>query len=201
MSESQFFDEMYVRADGDDAAVPWQSAISRDFIAGWLDDYEATRPTRAVVVAAGLGDDAAALVRKGVDVTAFDFSPTAVEWARSRHADLGIEWSVADLFELPESWDGAFDLVVEVFTIQSIPPSSQAEAAKAVRRLLKPGGTLVAVMLVWHGPGQPPGPPWPLDPATAVQLVEDFDEVRRREESADSATTIMLVELTRPPAG
>ena len=112
MTEAEFFDAMYASADGDDGAVPWQQAISRPLIAEWMEAAQLAAGTRAMVVAAGLGDDAAALARKGVDVTAFDFSPTAVEWAGRRHADLDVSWNQADLFELPSEWAEAFDLSV-----------------------------------------------------------------------------------------
>ena len=50
----------------------------------------------------------------GLDVVAFDSSPTAVEWARSRHPDTAVDWQVADLFAPPSDWLGSFDLVVDV---------------------------------------------------------------------------------------
>ncbi len=196
MSESDFFDAVYAQADGDEGSVPWQHAISRRFIADWLDAYAPTGHER-VVVGAGLGDDAAALARKGLDVTAFDVSPTAVEWSASRHAELDVDWLVANLFELPAEWSEAFDLVVEVFTIQSIPPARQPAAADAIRRLLAENGTLVAVMLVHSGDSEPEGPPWPLHPTTLARLTEDLDESRRRTEALHGDTTGVLVELTR----
>ena len=198
MTEAEFFDAMYASADGDDGAVPWQQAISRPLIAEWMEAAQLAAGTRAMVVAAGLGDDAAALARKGVDVTAFDFSPTAVEWAGRRHADLDVSWNQADLFELPDEWAEAFDLVVEVFTIQSTPPARQLEAADAVRRLVAPGGTLVAVLPIHHGDDDPTGPPWPLLPTTVDRLLAGSDAIDRRTEVLSETTTCVRVELRRP---
>ncbi len=198
MTEAEFFDDVYEQASGDEASVPWQHAISRDFINSWLDDYEPTKGTRAMVVAAGLGDDAASLARKDAQVTAFDFSPTAVAWAKSRHTNLNIAWHEADLFSLPNTWDEAFDLVVEVFTIQSIPPPRQNAAAQAIRQLITSGGTLVAVMLINQTTRQLPGPPWPLDPSTVALLTSDLDEVSRRHQELDDTTSITLIELAKP---
>lgn len=194
---SDFFEAMYAQADGDDEAVPWQHAMSRRIIADWLGNLEPGRGERAVVVAAGLGDDAAALAATDRDVVAFDAAPSAVEWARARHPGADVDWTVADLFDLPDDWSEAFDLVVEVFTVQSIEPARQPDAAIAIRELVAPGGTLVAVALVHDGSIDPSGPPWPLHPATVEVLGDGLEEAGRRVESVDDHVTCVLVELAR----
>ncbi len=198
MNEAEFFDSMYANAAGDDAAVPWQGAMSRSLINEWIDGATFASGTRAMVVAAGLGDDAAALARRGLDVTAFDFSPTAVDWARTRHGDVDVDWHQADLFDLPDEWSGSFDLVVEVFTIQSTPPDRQPEAADAVRRLVAPGGTLVAILLEHLGSDEPSGPPWPLATSTVDRLVTDLSEVERHTIEVRDDVVCHRIELTRP---
>ena len=172
-----FFDGVYAGAAGDDAAVPWQSAASRDAVARWLTTFDHRHHRRALVVAAGLGDDAAALARLGLEVVAFDQSPTAVAWAAERHPDVDVTWLVADLFDPPAAWIDGFDLVLEVFTIQSIPPESQRRAVAAVRDFVAPGGLLVVVALRRSPDTVPAGPPWPLDPST-LALLEAPDERR-----------------------
>lgn len=167
---------MYRLADGDADAVPWQHAASRRVMAGWVNGFDPQSHHRAVVVAAGLGDDAAAVATAArhaghhLDVTAFDRSPTAVDWASQRHPGLAISWHCADLLALPVSWLGAFDLVIEVFTIQSIDPALHHRAADAVRSLLAPAGTLVAVALVADGGPHTGGPPWPVTTGTLDRL-------------------------------
>ena len=161
-----FFDGIYTAAGRNDAAVPWQNAVSRSMVDEWLTGFDASQHTNALVVAAGLGDDAAALAARGLDVTAFDRSPAAVDWAAERHAHHDITWATADLFMPPADWRAGFDLVLEVFTIQSIPPDRQAQAAKAIRSLTAAGGRLVVVALVRSPDSDPSGPPWPLHPAT-----------------------------------
>lgn len=197
-SPTDFFDGVYARAAGDDAAVPWQHAVSRRFIDPWLADYHPPAEHRqAIVVAAGLGDDAAALASEGLAVTAFDAAPTAVEWARTRHPAAPVDWHTADLFALPAPWASAFDLVIEVFTIQSIEPARQVDAAAAVRGLLAPGGSLVAVALHHDGHRQTEGPPWPLHPSTLEGLTADLDERHRRSELVAEDTWCVLIEAER----
>lgn len=122
----------------------------------------------AVVVGCGLGHEAADLARRGCRVTAFDLSPTAIAWARREHADVDVDWRVADVLDLPADLVAAFGLVVEVRTVQSLPPGDHDAAMTAIASLVAPGGWLVATVLLatsdevrrtWQGP------PWPLAPS------------------------------------
>ena len=105
---------------------------------------------RAVVVGCGLGADAAYLTTRGFEVLGFDLSPTAVEVARERHGSTGAELRAADLLALPAEWTGAFDLVVEIFTIQALPDPPRGDAVHAIARAGRPGGDVA-------GRGVPPG--------------------------------------------
>lgn len=120
------------------------------------------------MVGCGLGDEAADLARRGCRVVAFDVSPTAIAWARRRFPDADVDWRVLDLLDLPEAMTGAFGLVVEVRTVQSVPPEQRDAAMQAVASLVGPGGYLVAALLLatsdtasrsWQGP------PWALAPS------------------------------------
>ena len=116
-----------------------------------------------MVVACGVGDDAEYLASHGWDVTAFDVAPTAIEWCRERFPDSPVDYRVADLFDLPEPWRRAFDLVVEVWTIQSIPPQQGSRAIEPIAELLAHGGTLLVSSLT--SVAEPAGgPPWPIHP-------------------------------------
>ncbi len=195
---AEFFEAMYANAGGDDGAVPWQHAMSRQMIGDWFEAYSPAGHRRAVVVAAGLGDDAAALATQGLDVVAFDVSPTAVEWARDRHPDVEVDWRVADLFAPPAEWDAAFDLVLEVFTVQSIEPAQQPEAARVVRSFVGPGGALVAVAIVHDGGVVPEGPPWPIHPSTLDVMTDGLVEVGRRTVELDERHSCIQVDLHDP---
>ena len=51
-------------------------------------------------------------------MTAFDLSPTAIEWCRKRFPQSSVKWVVANLLESPAEWRQRFDLVVEINTLQ-----------------------------------------------------------------------------------
>jgi hypothetical protein len=60
-------------------------------------------------------------------------------------------------------WLHAFDLVVEIITVQALPDPPRRQAIVNVGRLAAPGGTLLAIAAA-HGEAADAGsgPPWPL---------------------------------------
>ncbi|HEY8709602.1 MAG TPA: class I SAM-dependent methyltransferase [Burkholderiaceae bacterium] len=104
------------------------------------------------------------VARLGFDAVAFDISETAVRLARQRFPDSAVRYVAADLLDLPERWVHAFDLVVEIITVQALPRPSKVEAIVDVGRLVGSGGTLIAIVAVHdEADGPVKGPPWPLD--------------------------------------
>jgi SAM-dependent methyltransferase len=118
-----------------------------------------------MVVACGVGDDAEYLASRGWDVSAFDISATAIEWSRERAPDSVVDYRVADLFALPAEWIREFDLVVEVWTIQSIIPNKTRQAINSIAELVADGGTLLVSTLTSSDVDPGNGPPWPVYPA------------------------------------
>jgi SAM-dependent methyltransferase len=114
-----------------------------------------------VVVGAGLGADAELLASRGYRTVAFDLAPSAIDLARSRYPGTVVDYRVADLLDLPGDLVGAFDLVVDVFTVQALPRPLRERAVAGIRSLLAPGGELLGVQFV-HEDGAPEddGPPW-----------------------------------------
>jgi hypothetical protein len=98
----------------------------------------------------------------GFDTVAFDVSDTAVQAAVKRFPDSVVRYVAANLLDPPEGWRRSFDLVVEIFTVQSMPEPVHAEAIVHVGQMVNSGGTLVAIA-GGREPGESAdGPPWPL---------------------------------------
>ena len=159
----EFFKDIYRRAHGDAGQIPWADLAAKAVLHEWLVKNPGSEKHSAIDVACGLGDNAEALAEAGYRTTAFDLSEHAVDWARKRFPDSPVDYTTADLFALPEEWKGAFDLVNECYTLQSLSPDMLKETASAVASLVRPGGTLL-VYARWRADGaEANGPPWPLE--------------------------------------
>jgi SAM-dependent methyltransferase len=158
-----WFEPLYAAAQEGQAIVPWDRGTAHPMLTEWA---AVTGPQgagrRAVVVGAGPGHDAELLSGLGFATTAFDVSPTAIHAARARFPGTSVDYVVADLLELPLAWRGAFDLVVEIMTVQALPDPPRASAIQQVATLVAPGGTLLVVASAREDGAPPDGPPWPL---------------------------------------
>ena len=182
-----WFDPLYAaaRADADPQRVPWVDLRPNRFLGEWLrrEDPRPAAGMAVLVVGCGLGDDAEELARRGFAVTAFDFSPTAIDWCRERFPESRVDYRVADLLALPAEWRRGFDLVVDVYTVQSLPLKIRRRALAALAELVAPGGRLLLVAhLRADEVSDPAGPPWPLSRAECGVLVR---EGGLREEQAE----------------
>lgn len=168
-SPTAWFDRLYSASGAGQASVPWDRGGPHFLLLEWADREQLSGQGRpALVVGTGPGYDADLVARRGFATTAFDVSPTAVAQARARFPQAGVDFVVADLLDLPSAWRSAFRLVVEIFTVQSLPRALRASATAAVCSTVAPGGTLLVVAAVGEpGSAAEPGPPWPL---TAAEL-------------------------------
>jgi SAM-dependent methyltransferase len=158
----EWFDELYREAAAGDAIVPWDDGAPNALMMRWLDAHRRRVGERALDVGCGTGDNAAELARRGCAVTAFDVSQAAIDAGRARYRDLPITWTVASATDPPDAWRGAFDLVVEIYTLQCMPPELRARAAEALASLVAPGGRLLVIARA-REPGESEGAmPWPL---------------------------------------
>jgi len=97
----------------------------------------------ALSVADGEGRNSVWLARQGLRVTAFDFSPVAIQKARelARRSGVEVELSVADTSYW--DWDARrFDCIVAIFIQFSAPPE-RARIFHGMIRALNPGGLLI----------------------------------------------------------
>jgi len=151
-----WFEPLYVAATEGRAEIPWDRGGDPHAL---LVDWAQRR--RALVIGAGLGDDAEYIASLGFRTLAFDVAPTAVDLARERHPGSPVDYAVADLLDPPPEWRGRFDLVFESLTVQSMPPAVHAQAIAAVSAMVAPGGTLLVIATQARAGGSD-GPPWPL---------------------------------------
>lgn len=188
------FDQVYRDAAGDLEKVPWAHAKPCPSMISWLN---AEAPSlvrcgaRAAVVGCGLGDDAVALVERGYDAVAFDCSPTAIAWAKQRHPDHAEIFVQGDLFSLPSRMRHRFDLVIEVHTLQALPPAFRPALAAGMSSLLCPRGGILLAVTRGRDPSITPdsieGPPFPLtaDELSSLMEANELAPVRPLDEFLD----------------
>lgn len=158
-----WFESLYAEAAGDNEHIPWADLVPNKFLVEW----EGRSPLRgqgkkALVVGCGLGDDAGFLAERGYEVVAFDVSETAIEWAKRLYPSDSISFLVSDLFDPPLEWKAAFDLVLEIYTIQALPLGLRKKTIDAISRFTAPGGEIVVVSYSVDEKAETEGPPWPL---------------------------------------
>jgi SAM-dependent methyltransferase len=161
-----WFERLYTAASEGAAVIPWDRGAANPMLTEWIAESQPSGAGKtALIVGAGTGWDAELIADLGYDTTAFDISPTAIAAARRNHPDSKAEYVTADLLAPPAEWHRAFDLVVEIYTVQALPIELQPAAIKQVGELVAPGGTLL-VIAVARPDDQPDeaieGPPWPL---------------------------------------
>jgi SAM-dependent methyltransferase len=172
-----WFDALYRQAAGQPNAIPWADLQPNVSLVRWLNAHRVAGDRRnALVVGCGLGDDAEELVRRGFAVTAFDVSPTAIEWCGRRFPASMAKYVAADVLSPPAQWRHAFDFVVEIYTLQVLPAELRSQASQKIAECVAPGGKLFIMARGRHVGGDPGAMPWPLLKSEIEQFAE-FDLV------------------------
>jgi cyclopropane fatty-acyl-phospholipid synthase-like methyltransferase len=141
MNQEEIWSARY-RAAGDDYLF---GTTPNRFLALRTDLFAEGRT--ALAVADGEGRNSVWLAEQGLEVTAVDISPVAIEKARKLAAGrgVGIRIELADILAPdwpPVSMTEAFDWVVGVF-IQFVGPAERSRQFAALKAATKPGGRLL----------------------------------------------------------
>lgn len=169
-----WFEALYRESDGNNDLIPWADLEPNRFFSSWAETVGLKGENdSALVVGCGLGDDASYLHDLGFNVTAFDISPTAIEWAKNLHSNTDIEFVVADLFEPRPEWQNAFAFVLEVYTIQPLPLEMRSGVIDAVASFVKENGRLVVVTRGRADDEDPVELPWPVSRRELARFEEN----------------------------
>ncbi len=158
-----WFEALYKESAGNTELIPWADLEPNAYFRKWANSTELKGNGRtALVVGCGLGDDAKYLHDLEFKVTAFDISPTAIEWAKRLYGEADIQFETADLFDSPKEWIGAFDFVLEIYTIQPLPLEMRPKVIDIIATFVAKKGNLVVVTRGREDDVEPDILPWPM---------------------------------------
>lgn len=126
--------------------VPWHIGEPQPAIRALIDGGR----VRGAVLDAGcgIGETALYLAERGYPVVGLDLSRTAIERARRRAAERGLdaEFAVADVTELT-GYDGRFDTVIDSTLFHSLPVAGRPGYLRSIARAARHGALLYALVL------------------------------------------------------
>ncbi len=171
----------------DKALLRWEERFSIDEYLfgegpnGYLASKAAllARDSRALSIADGEGRNSVWLAEQGLQVDAFDFSPTGVRKAErlARNRGVRVHFHVSDMFQW--SWKpSTYDVVAAIF-IQFLKPGERDRLFPLIRQTLKPGGLLILqgyrLEQLRYRTGGPPEPDQLYSEAMIREALEDMD--------------------------
>jgi SAM-dependent methyltransferase len=133
---------------------------------------------RALAIADGEGRNGVWLAEQGLQVTAVDFSPVALDKARRLAKDKHVEVTFVQADLATWEWKAeSFDMVAAIF-IQFADPALRAAIFQGIRRTLVPGGLLLLQGYrpeqIQYGTG---GPPHAENMYTTAMLRDAFSDL------------------------
>lgn len=185
----EWFEKLYSEAKSNGVIIPWADMEANpnliELITRSNTQWEGKK---ALKIGCGLGDDAEYLSSLGLEVTAFDISETAIRWCRERFPESRVDYHVTDLFDLPQGWNAAFDLVIESYTLQVLPSDTRPRAIEKIASLLSPTGKAIIISR-GRNENDPAGEmPWPLTRREIEYFLDHGLQIRNFEDYLDDET-------------
>lgn len=119
--------------------TPWDSGIRSRELARVIEEEEIA-PCRAAELGCGTGTNAVFLAQQGFDVTAFDVSEAALEAARRKAAEAGVQVCfVREDLSLLSADYGSFDFVFDRGCYHCVRRENLGGFLESLRRLTRPG--------------------------------------------------------------
>lgn len=141
-SYDPIWDEIY-EGGGQLNRYPFSSVVT--FLYRHAPRNRARADIRILEIGCGAGNNLWFAAREGFDVTGLDGSDAAMDFARKRFAEEGLqgEFITGDFTDLPFA-DASFDIVLERGAVSMAPTSAARKAIEEAARVLRPGGLMYA---------------------------------------------------------
>ena len=124
-----------------------------------LNENKLLKPGKLLIPGSGYGYDAVEAAKAGFEVTAVDFSISAIKFAEelAYKENVSVNFLSEDFFTLASKLSSSFDAIFDYVTFCAINPVRREEYAKLISGLLKCGGTFIALWFpVEEREGGPP---------------------------------------------
>jgi len=161
---TRFWEERYRTA-----TTHWDRGGTSPALLKWLAEEELT-PCRILVPGCGRGYEVLELARRGFEVVAMDFAPSAVSHLREELRRAGLEAEVYEADVLAWTTDRPFDAIYEQTCVCALPPKTWPRYEEQLFAWLRLGGRLFALFMQTHREG---GPPYHCDPGAMQALFPD----------------------------
>lgn len=165
VNNAEYWDNLYkINSAGWDLKTPTPAFI--DLLAS---EYFKERK-RLLITGCGYGYDAVAAAKNNFDVTAIDFSATAIQFAESlsRKENVKVNFLVKDFFLLDENHLQSYEIIFDYVTFCAIDPVRREEYASKIFQLLKPKGIFAIILFPIEK--RIGGPPFAIDVDEATKL-------------------------------
>ena len=162
---TEWFETLYSDSNEKGKGVPWANMAPHPIFKNWItENPNINKGKTALVIGCGMGDDAIELESQGFEVTAFDVSESAIELCKTRFPNSEVKFIQADLIEGISDWHRKFDFVLEIFTIQALPPKYEGVLIRNISDFVSNEGKLLVVTEIQQGERMyKNGPPWLLN--------------------------------------
>lgn len=152
--KAQFWEDIYLNQDTGwdlEGVTPVFEYIAEDI-----------KPGNLCIIGCGRGYDAVMFSKKGFNVTAVDFAPSAINALNQLAAEelVNIKTLQKDIFSLMPDYLGSFNYIIEQTCFCAIHPTRREEYQTLVRSLLIPGGKLIGLWFPLDKKLDKGGPPY-----------------------------------------
>ncbi|MGB1295170.1 MAG: class I SAM-dependent methyltransferase [Flavobacteriales bacterium] len=171
---NDWFETLYSNSNESGEGVPWANMSPHPIFKDWLaQNKNCGEGKTALVIGCGMGDDAIALEQNGFSVTAFDVSESAIELCKKRFPQSEVNFVQADLIEGIPEWQGQFDFVLEIYTIQALPPKYESILIGHICDFVAEKGEILMISEIQNNKRTfEVGPPWLLN----ISYVDAFEQ-------------------------
>jgi len=142
VNERKFWDSIY-----QSKKAGWDLKSSTPVFQRIIKEKKIINTGKLLILGSGYGYDAVEAAKSGYDVTAIDFSSSAVSFAKklAQNENVHVNFIQKDFFNFELDNSSGFDAVYDYVTYCAINPAKREEYAKLIKSLLKCGGIFIAL--------------------------------------------------------